>query len=77
MVFLAEVADPPTVADLVARAHAASSPDRPRTAVSVGRLIVLFVGGSTTANEAPLETSASLDRFSNIVGAWLAARTSG
>jgi hypothetical protein len=60
LVFLAEVDSANTASNLVARADAASTLDRPRTAGSAGRLFMILIGGSTTRGDQPLETPASL-----------------
>jgi hypothetical protein len=60
LMFLAEVDSAKTAANLVARANAASTLDRPRTAGSEGRLFVILIGGSSTRGNQPLETQASL-----------------
>jgi hypothetical protein len=59
-VFLAEVDSAKTASNLVVRADAASTLDRPRTAGSEGRLFVILIGGSSTRGDQPLETQASL-----------------
>lgn len=60
MVFLAEVGNARRASELVARADAATTLDRPRTAGSEGILFVLLVGGSSTFGDPPVETQASL-----------------
>ena len=60
LVFLAEVDSAKTASNLVARAGAASTLDRPRTAGSEGRLFLILIGGSSTRGDQPLETQASL-----------------
>ena len=60
LVFLAEVDSAKTASALVARADAASTLDRPRTAGSEGPVLVVLVGGSTTRGDRSLETPASL-----------------
>jgi hypothetical protein len=60
LVFLAEVDSAKTASNLVARADAASTLDRPRTAGSEGRHFMMLIGGSTTHGDQPLETQASL-----------------
>lgn len=72
LVFLAEFDSPTRAAELVRAAGAHSTTDRPRTAVQVGRALALFVGGSSTAGEEPLETAASLERFHPLARAVLA-----
>jgi hypothetical protein len=60
LVFLAEVDSAKTASNLIARADAASTLDRPRTAGCEGRLFVILIGGSSTLGDQPLETQASL-----------------
>ena len=60
LVFIAELDRPETAANLVSRADAASTNDRPRTAGSTGRLFVIVIGGSSTRGDEPLETQSSL-----------------
>jgi hypothetical protein len=60
LAFLAEVESIETASKLAERAQAASVLDRPRTADSRGRLLLVLIGGSATRGQAALETDISL-----------------
>jgi hypothetical protein len=60
LAFLAEVESIEVASRLAARAQAASVRDRPRTAGSRDRLLLVLVGGSATRGQAALETDVSL-----------------
>lgn len=63
MVFVAELPSAQRATELLRAAAAASSNDRPRSTLQRDRYLALFIGGSTTMGETPLETAASLERF--------------
>lgn len=60
LVFLAEVDSPHQASSLVARAVAASTPDRPRVAASDDRLLLILIGGPSLIGQKMLETEESL-----------------
>jgi hypothetical protein len=60
LLFLAEVDRATAASNLVVRAEAASTLDRPQTAGSEGRLFLIVIGGSSTRGESSLETQGSL-----------------
>lgn len=76
LVFLAEVDDKGRAVGLAESAAAASTPDRPQVASSVDRLLAVFVGGSTTVGEKPVESVESLERFPALVRPLLVSHAS-
>lgn len=60
LAFLAEVDSREMASILAERVEAASVIDRPRTAGSHGRLLLVLIGGSATRGQAAVETGASL-----------------
>lgn len=63
LVFAAELPSPAVAAQLADGAARWSTTNRPQTAFVADRHLVLFIGGSATMREAPLETVESLRRF--------------
>lgn len=73
MVFVAELPSSQRATELARAASASSSSERPRSAEQIDRFMVLFIGGSATMGESPLETAASLERFHPMVHSAVAA----
>lgn len=66
LVFLAEVADEPTAAELCERVRGQSTKERPRIGLADRRLLVSFIAGSATHRERSKESADSLARFCSI-----------
>jgi hypothetical protein len=66
LVFVADFRKEREAERLASAASDASTAERPRHAVAVGRRLALFIGGSATMNEDALETSDGLQRFSRL-----------
>jgi hypothetical protein len=65
LLFVADVGSPAEAATLAERAVLASGPVRPRSAVVVDGALVVVIGGSATAGQAPIESTASIQQLAD------------